>query len=65
VRNRLGERDRDDFGLRCLIETMHREGADERAIVRAMQHAVRSDDPRRGPGAVQRLWHFVTRAGRR
>ena len=69
VRSRLGERDRDDFGLRCLIEAMHREGADERAIVRAIDDAVGSDGMPRRPSALRRelgrLGRFVTRSGRR
>ena len=69
VRSRLAEADADDFSLRCLIETMHREGADERAIVRAVQSAMRPDSPSRQPGslhrALRRLARFVTRGGRR
>lgn len=69
VRNRLAERDDNDFHLRCLIETMHREGADERAIVRAVQNAMGSDAYPRRPGglerALRRLGRFLTHAGRR
>jgi CheY-like chemotaxis protein len=67
VRSRLAEREARDFHLRSLIETMHREGADERAIVRAMQNAVRSDEQPRRPGALghelRRLARFITRRG--
>jgi len=69
VRNRLAERDDDDFHLRSLIETMHREGADERAIVRAVQNARGSDAYPRRPGglerALRRLGRLMARAGRR
>jgi hypothetical protein len=61
----IAEADDDDFHLRCLIETMHGEGADERAIVRAVQNAMRSDSLPRRPGglqrALQRLGRFVAR----
>ena len=69
VRTRLAEADVDDFSLRCLIETMQREGADERSIVRAVQNAMRSDSLPRQPGglqrAVRRLGRFLTHAGSR
>jgi CheY-like chemotaxis protein len=69
VRTRLAEAEVDDFHLRSLIETMHREGADERAIVRAMQNATRSDSLPRQPGglrrAFRRVGRFLTSAGRR
>jgi CheY-like chemotaxis protein len=39
VRRRLGEHDADDFGLRCMIESMLREGADEQSIIRAVRAA--------------------------
>ena len=55
VRSRLAAVDADDFSLRCLIETMHREGADERAIVRAVQNAMHPDSLPRRPGGLQRL----------
>lgn len=39
VRSRLAGHDPGDFGLRCMIESMVREGADERAILRALRPA--------------------------
>lgn len=39
VRNRLAVRDSDDFHLRCMVESMLREGADEKTIVRALESA--------------------------
>ena len=36
VRSRLGEHEANDFGMRCMIEEMIRQGADEREIVRAV-----------------------------
>ena len=55
VRSRLAAVDADDFSLRCLIETMHREGADERSIVRAVQNAMHPDSLPRRPGGLERL----------
>ena len=64
----------DDFHLRCIIDEMVRDGADERTIVRALRTATSSHGaparrPRRGPRAeLRRLVRRVTprrRAGTR
>ena len=48
VRNRLAVRDSDDFHLRCMVESMLREGADEKTIVRALESAtMRTESARR------------------
>jgi CheY-like chemotaxis protein len=39
VRNRLAVRESDDFHLRCMIESMLNEGADEKTIVRALEQS--------------------------
>jgi CheY-like chemotaxis protein len=39
VRDRLALRDADDFHLRCMIESMLSQGADEKTIVRALEKA--------------------------
>lgn len=65
VRKRLAERDADDFRLRSLIEEMHREGADEPTIVRAVQAAMGSDELPRPAGGLRRelsrLARFIAR----
>jgi CheY-like chemotaxis protein len=44
VRSRLAAREPDaDFGLRCLVEEMVSQGADERTIVRALRARASSD----------------------
>jgi CheY-like chemotaxis protein len=68
VRSRLGDRDADDFHLRCLIDELVRSGASEREIVRALSVASASDRAvRRDQGAFdgllregRRLRAFVT-----
>jgi response regulator NasT len=60
VRARLAEADADDFSLRCLVEAMIREGADEPAIVRALQAASGSGSAPRESG-LRRLARFVRR----
>jgi CheY-like chemotaxis protein len=55
VRSRLAERDADDFGLRCMVESMIREGADEPAIVRALQTVTGSRDSQRSAGGLRRF----------
>jgi CheY-like chemotaxis protein len=72
VRERLGQGEPDDFHLRCLIDEMVRDGADERTIVRALRaashsgEAVRARSPRRSLRAeLRRLVRLVTqRRGR-
>jgi CheY-like chemotaxis protein len=44
VRRRLAERDADDFGLRAMIESMLREGADEASVNRAVRAASGSSE---------------------
>jgi response regulator NasT len=44
VRSRLAPRETDDFDVRCLVEEMVREGADEREIVRALRSRSGSDE---------------------
>ena len=39
VRKRLAVRDADDFHLRCMVESMLNEGADEKTIVRALEQS--------------------------
>ena len=64
VRRRLAERDAVDFGLRCLIESMIREGADEPSILRAVRATKGShESPERGEGGLRRLARFVSRKG--
>jgi CheY-like chemotaxis protein len=67
VRSRLAEREADDFGLRVLIESMIRDGADEPAIVRALRAATgRQESPRHEGVArrdLRRLARFITRRG--
>jgi DNA-binding NarL/FixJ family response regulator len=46
VRTRLAERESDDYDLRCLVDAMVREGADERTIVRALRAATSRDEAR-------------------
>ena len=68
------EGESDDFHLRCIIDEMVRDGADERTIVRALRaatssHGLPAPRARRGPRAeLRRLVHRVTprrRAGTR
>jgi two-component system, response regulator PdtaR len=47
VRSRLAERESDDFGLRCMVESMLRDGADEPAIIRAVRDASSSGEFRK------------------
>jgi CheY-like chemotaxis protein len=61
VRLLLHERPGSDFHLRCLIESMHREGASEQAIVRAVRAAGGGDQ--RGPS--RRSWWRRTPGPRR
>ena len=67
VRSRLAESEADDFGLRVLIESMIREGADEPAIVRALRAATGRQESPRSEGVVRRdlrrLARFMTRRG--
>ena len=52
VRMRLAERDSDDFGLRCMVESMIRDGADEKTIVRTLRATTGSRATgTRAPGA--------------
>jgi CheY-like chemotaxis protein len=66
VRERLGQGEPDDFHLRCLIDEMVRDGADERTIVRALRAATNSRGaPVRGPrrslrAELRRLVRLVT-----
>jgi CheY-like chemotaxis protein len=67
VRERLGQGEPDDFHLRCLIDEMVRDGADERTIVRALRAAVHAGDATRARGPrrslraeLRRLARFVT-----
>ena len=69
VRSRLAPSEPEDFALRSLVEEMVREGADERAIARALRarlaadaSAARSDEPRRRPWRM--LPFFVRRPAR-
>jgi CheY-like chemotaxis protein len=39
VRNRLAMRDSDDYNLRSMVESMLRDGADEKTIVRTLESA--------------------------
>lgn len=55
VRSRLAESEPDDFHLRCIVEEMVRDGADEKTIERALRAASSADhrrvygrSPRRG-----------------
>jgi two-component system, response regulator PdtaR len=67
VRDRLAEHEENDYQLRSLVETMLREGATEREIVRAVQnadrrHTVASRTPRRTVRQeLRRIVAFVTR----
>ncbi len=67
VRERLGEHEEDDYHLRSLIETMLREGATEREIVRALhgadrRHSAARRTPRRSVRQeLRRVVAFVTR----
>jgi CheY-like chemotaxis protein len=66
VRNRFAQVEADDFSLRCLVETMVREGADENAIVRALRATSGSVEQGFSLGAeLRRLGRFVTRRGKR
>ncbi|MDX6619763.1 MAG: two-component system, response regulator PdtaR [Gaiellales bacterium] len=57
VRNRLAQRDSDDFSLRCLVEAMVREGADEKTIVRSIEGATRrAGYAPRSHGSRRTLW---------
>jgi DNA-binding response OmpR family regulator len=66
VRSRLAARDDDaDFGLRCLVEEMVREGADERQIVRTLRaragagaSATETESPL---ASLRRLRRFIPR----
>jgi CheY-like chemotaxis protein len=44
VRTRLAQRDSEDFGLRCMVESMLRDGADEETIVRTLRAATGSHE---------------------
>jgi two-component system, response regulator PdtaR len=56
VRSRLAERESDDFGLRSMIESMLRDGADEPAIIRAVRAASGSGEaPMRAHGRRRTL----------
>ena len=52
VRTRLAQRDSEDFGLRCLVESMLRDGASEETIVRTLRAttsaAIRGRAPKAG-----------------
>jgi CheY-like chemotaxis protein len=66
VRSRFAQIEADDFSLRCLIETMVREGADEASIVRALRRASHSVDQGFSLGAqLRRFGRFLTSRGRR
>ena len=66
VQNRFAQLEADDFSLRCLVETMVREGADERAIVRALRPASGGVEQGFSLGAeLRRLGRSITRRGRR
>ncbi len=61
------ERESDDFKLRCIVESMIRDGADEDAIVRTLRAVARSGDAEAGaPGharsplrALQRIMRIA------
>jgi CheY-like chemotaxis protein len=63
VRRRLAERESDDFALRCMIESMLREGADEASVIRAVRAASGSGEltARRPRGS---LWRELLRLPR-
>jgi CheY-like chemotaxis protein len=65
VRSRLAAREPDDFGLRCLIEEMVREGADERDIVRALRARAGSDETVMRPRERRSLWQALPFVRRR
>jgi response regulator NasT len=46
VRTRLAQRDSEDFGLRCMVESMLRDGADEETIVRTLRATTGAGDNR-------------------
>jgi hypothetical protein len=46
VRTRLAQRDSEDFGLRCMVESMLRDGADEATIVRTLRATTGAGDNR-------------------
>jgi DNA-binding NarL/FixJ family response regulator len=46
VRTRLTQRDSEDFGLRCMVESMLRDGASEETIVRTLRATTSSGDSR-------------------
>jgi CheY-like chemotaxis protein len=63
VRSRLAESESNDFALRCMIESMLRDGMDEQAIIRALPArrspaTTRTHGPRTG---WRRFTRFVTR----
>jgi CheY-like chemotaxis protein len=68
VRNRLAQRDSDDYSLRCIVDAMVREGASEKTIVRELESATRRAGyapRRRGPqrslrGELRGLFNRVT-----
>jgi two-component system, response regulator PdtaR len=56
VRNRLAQRDSEDFHLRCLIDSMLRDGADEREVIRVLDaHTGRSQPSGRRPSLRLRI----------
>ena len=66
VRSRFAQIESDDYSLRCLIETMVRDGADETTIVRALRRTSGSVEQGFSLGAaLRRLGRFVTGGGKR
>jgi two-component system, response regulator PdtaR len=60
VRTRLAQRDSEDFGLRCMVESMLRDGAGEESIVRALGATTgaqeRTRARRQGLRAIVHAW---------
>jgi two-component system, response regulator PdtaR len=65
VGSRLTSREPDDFGLRCLIEEMVRDGAGEREIVRALRARAGWDESAAASGERRSLWQVLPFFGRR
>lgn len=60
VRSRLAAREPDDFGLRCLVEEMVSQGADERTIERALRARTGADESAaRQTGPRRSLWQML------
>ncbi len=62
VRSRLAQRDSEDFHLRCLIESMLRDGADEQEVIRVLNAETgRSQPAGRRPSVRRRIAGAFTR----